>query len=166
AWPHERTDWPGKFAPIPWVFADVVRHLVPGERVRILVDDAASEARARRTLARAHVDGGGGDFFRIPTDRCWTRDYGPLFVPRADGPVAITDWRFNGWAKYPNGHRDDAVPARLARRLGLERWKLDLVLEGGAIDGNGRGALLATEECLLSTVQARNPRLGREGLED
>src|SRR5262249_27551779 len=127
AWPHERTDWPGKFAPIPWVFADVVRHLVPGERVRILVDDAASEARARRTLARAHVDVGGVDFFRIPTDRCWTRDYGPLFVRRDDGTVAITDWRFTGWAKYPNWHRDDAVPARLARRLGLERWKLDLV---------------------------------------
>jgi agmatine deiminase len=166
AWPHERTDWPGKFAPIPWVFADVVRHLVAGERVRILVDDAASETRAHRTLARAHVDVGGVDFFRIPTDRCWTRDSGPLFVRRDDGTVAITDWRFNGWAKYPNWRRDDAVPARLARRLGLERWKLDLVLEGGAIDGNGRGALLATEECLLSTVQARNPRLGREDLED
>src|SRR4029079_16731631 len=80
AWPHERTDWPGKFAAIPWVYAEVVRHLVVGERVRILVDDAPMERSARRLLARAGVDLVRVDFFRIPTDRSWTRDFCPLFV--------------------------------------------------------------------------------------
>jgi agmatine deiminase len=165
AWPHERSDWPGKFAPIPWVVGEVVRHLVLGERVRLLVDDAASERRARAILRRAGVDLADLDFFRIPTDRTWTRDYCPLFVRRGPGEVAITNWRFTGWAKYPNCRRDDAVPGRIARRLGLREWKLDVVLEGGAVDGNGRGTLLATEECLLSPVQARNPRLDRAALE-
>jgi agmatine deiminase len=166
AWPHERRDWPGKFATIPWVYGEVVRQLVVGERVRILVDDARAEAGARRLLGRVGVDLGRVDFFRIPTDRSWTRDFCPLFVRRdADGDVALTSWRFNAWAKYPNWRRDAAAPARIARRLGRRVWNVDVVLEGGAIDVNGRGSLLATEECLLSDVQARNPGLSRADLE-
>ena len=72
--------------------------------------------------------------------------------------MAITNWQFNGWAKYDNWRKDDAMPAHLARRLKMRAWKPDLVLEGGSIDVNGRGLLLTTEECLLSPVQARNPR--------
>jgi agmatine deiminase len=171
AWPHERTDWPGKFAPVPWVYAEVVRHLVPGERVRILVADAATEKGARRLLVRAGVDVALVDFFRVATDRSWTRDYCPLFVRRdEDGDVALTNWRFTGWAKYSNHRRDDAVPDRLARKLGRRQWQpaiggRRLVLEGGAIDVNGRGTLLATEECLLDAVQARNPGVSRADLE-
>jgi agmatine deiminase len=175
AWPHERADWPGKLAVIPWVYGEVVRHLVPGERVRILVDDARIEARARALLGRVGVDHGSVDFVRVPTDRAWTRDFCPLFVRRDDGDVAITNWRFNGWAKYPNWRRDDAVADRLARRLRRRQWKpavpdgpgrpRRIVLEGGSIDVNGRGTLLTTEECLLDTVQARNPGVGRDALE-
>ena len=165
AWPHERSDWPGKFAAIPWVYAEVVRHLVPGERVRILVNDAATERSARRVLARAGVDPGRVEFFRVPTDRSWTRDFCPLFVRRDDGEVALTNWKFNGWAKYPNWKRDDAVPDRLAKLLRRRQWKPGLVLEGGSIDVNGRGTLLTTEECLLSPVQARNPGVERADLE-
>jgi len=170
AWPHERTDWPGKLATIPWVYAEVVRHLVPGERVRILVDDATMEARARRVLAQSGVDLRQVDFFRIPTDRSWTRDFCPLFVRHETGEVALTNWRFNGWAKYPNARRDDAVNDRLARRLRRRQWKPEIggnriVLEGGSIDVNGRGTLLTTEECLLSPVQARNPGLSPADVE-
>jgi agmatine deiminase len=174
AWPHEKRDWPGKFAPIPWVFAEVVRALVPGERVRIEVNDRAHEDRARRILRRCGVDPSRVDFFRIPTDRVWTRDHGPLFVRNEAGEVALTHWRFNGWAKYPNHLRDDAVPDRIARLQKRRQWKpavrIDdakrlVVLEGGSIDVDGQGTLLTTEECLLSDVQARNPGLGREQLE-
>src|SRR5262249_54055981 len=85
AWPHERSGWPGKFAPIPGVYGEVVRHLVPGERVRILVNDAGTERQARGVLRRLGVNLGRVDFFRVPTDRSWTRDFCPLFVRRADG---------------------------------------------------------------------------------
>jgi agmatine deiminase len=165
AWPHERSDWPGKFATIPWVYVEVVRQLVRGERVRILVRDAAMERASRKMLGRAGVDLARVDFFRVPTDRSWTRDFCPLFVRRHDGDVALTNWKFNAWAKYPNWRRDDRVPDRLARLLGRRQWKLDVVLEGGAIDVNGRGTLLATEECLLSDQQRRNPGLARADLE-
>ena len=165
AWPHNRMDWPGRFAPIPWVYAEIVRKLARVERVRILVEDAEHEERARKILKKVAAALEAVEFFRFPTDRVWTRDYGPLFVKNRRGEIGITKWRFNAWAKYNDWRRDDAVTGRIARALGLRMWAPDLVLEGGSIDVNGRGLLLTTGECLLSPVQARNPGLGRPGIE-
>lgn len=166
AWPHERSDWPGKFAPIPWVYAEIVRHLARVERVRLLVETREAIAPLRRLLEKAGVQLEAVDFFVCPTDRGWLRDAGPIFLKGPGGEVALTDWLFNGWAKYDNWRRDNRVPAFIARRLGLRRWPTGIVLEGGAIDVNGLGSLLATEECLLSPVQARNPHLSRRELEE
>ena len=171
AWPHEKTDWPGKFAPIPWVYGEIVRRLARVERVRILVADRAEELRARRVLEKSGADLAAVDFFRVRTNRSWTRDFGPIFVKNAAGERAILNWRFNGWAKYDNWKYDDAATGKLARQLKLPAWEpayngRRVVLEGGSIDVNGRGTLLATEECLLSPVQARNPGLSREDLHE
>jgi len=166
AWPRERTDWPGKFAPIPWVYGDIVRRLARVERVRILVQDVATEKSARRVLSKCAADMSAVEFFRWPTNRSWTRDYCPIFVRDQKGQVAITDWLFNGWAKYDNWRDDNRIPSRVARRLKVREFEPGIVLEGGSIDVNGAGLLLSTEECLLSeSVQVRNPGLGREGLE-
>jgi agmatine deiminase len=170
AWPHEAADWPGRFGPIPWVYAEIVRHLHDSERVCIEVNDRAAQQRAQRVLTRHGIDLNRIAFYRFPTDRVWTRDHGPIFVRDEAGRLAVTDWRFNGWAKYDNWKRDDAVPRRVARALGLPRieprWHgRRVVLEGGSIDVDGAGTLLTTEECLLSPVQARNPGLTRADLE-
>ena len=165
AWPHNRDDWPGRFAPIPWVYGEIVRKLARAERVRILVEHEDHEQSARRILRKIGADLDAVEVFRVATDRVWTRDYGPLFVRNATGEVAITNWRFNGWAKYDNWKKDDAVTSQLARQLKMPQWQPDVVLEGGSIDVNGGGLVLTTEECLLSPVQARNPGLGRAGIE-
>jgi len=170
AWPHERSDWPGKFATIPWVYGEIVRRLARVERVRILVNDSEAQKKAQRVLLKSGADLGAVEFFRAPTNRSWTRDYGPIFLKNAKGEIAVTNWRFNGWAKYNNWKRDDAVPETLRRRLRLPAWEpahegCRIVLEGGSIDVNGAGALLTTEECLLSNLQARNPGLERKDLE-
>jgi agmatine deiminase len=172
-WPHNRTDWPGRFGPIPWAYAEITRAVSRGEIVRILIESAAHEARARRILARGGADFSRIEFFRIPTDRGWTRDSGPAFVrrerPRAE--VAIRHFQFNGWARYPDWRRDVLVPERIARALGLcllpaRASGRKVVLEGGAIDVNGRGSLITTEECLLDPrVQVRNPGFGRADYE-
>lgn len=170
AWPHERTDWPGKFAAIPWVYAEIVRHLSRVERVRILVDNADAELKARRILHKSGAQMPAVEFFQAPTDRSWTRDYCPIFIRNAAGERAILNWRFNGWAKYDNYSNDDAVPEQLAPPLGLPvctpmfRGRR-VVLEGGSIDVNGAGSILTTEECLLSDVQARNPGFTRQDIE-
>jgi agmatine deiminase len=170
SWPHQRADWPGKFAPIPWVYAEIVRHLHESEEVRILVNGPRGEQRARDVLKRTSLDWKKIKFRHIPTDRTWTRDTGPLFVKSFEGEIAATAWRFNGWAKYANHRRDALVAERLAAGLGLRLWKPELggrrvVLEGGSIEVNGDGCLLTTEECLLSKTQERNPGLSRADYE-
>ena len=169
AWPHNPNDWPGKFQPIPWVYADIVRHLARVEDVHILVNDAAAEKRARGILKRAGADFARVHFQQWPTNRVWTRDSGPIFVRNHD-TVTVTDWKFNAWAKYDDWQLDDQLPARAAELLDVLAWQPMIgghrvVLEGGSIDVNGAGTLITTEECLLSEVQQRNPGISREQLE-
>jgi agmatine deiminase len=169
-WPHNKSDWPGKFAPIPWVYGEIVRRLAPGEVVRILVNSAAHEAQASRVLTKCGVDLARVEFLRFPTNRGWTRDFGPIFVRRGRD-LAIARFHFNAWAKYPDWKKDDKIPALVARRFKLPVIEpkvngAPVILEGGSIDVNGRGSLITTEECLLHpTVQARNPLLHRAQVE-
>jgi agmatine deiminase len=170
AWPHETSDWPGKFAPIPWLYGDIVRHLSAVERVRILVESGEAREKARKVLERCHANLAAVDFHVLATDRSWVRDTMAIFVHDGAGSVCATDWKFNAWAKYENYKRDDKVPAFAAKQLDVERVVCEhegkpVVLEGGSIDVNGKGVLLTTEECLLSDVQARNPNMSRADLE-
>ncbi|HUQ93214.1 MAG TPA: agmatine deiminase family protein [Bryobacteraceae bacterium] len=170
AWPHERSDWPGKFAPVPWVYGEMVRYLSRAEKVRILVTDEKLERSAKRVLKQCGAQLSNVEFFLLGTDRSWTRDYCPIFVHDEKGRVALTHWRFNGWGKYENHGRDSSIPLCLRQSLKLPYRKpmigrRHVVLEGGSIDCNGRGTLMTTEECLLSDVQARNPGMTREQLE-
>jgi agmatine deiminase len=131
--------------------------------------------RVAGMLERAGVNLDQVSFHKWATDRGWMRDSGPIFVKDGAGKIAITHWRFNGWAKYDDWHLDEKIPGRVTKLLGLPAWKPELrmaggkthrvVLEGGSIDVNGTGAMLTTEECLLSEVQQRNPGVRREQLE-
>lgn len=172
-WPHNRGDWPGKMAPVYWAYGEIVRRLTQTERVCILVDSKAHADRARGVLSRAGVDFLQVTFFERPTNRGWTRDFGPVFV-RGEGAraeVAVVDFQFNAWAKYPDWELDDGVAKAVARKLELRLFPAVVngrrfVLEGGAVDGNGQGALLTTEECLLDPkVQVRNPGMSRAEVE-
>jgi agmatine deiminase len=145
-WPHNLTDWPGKFTPIPWVYGEIARQLVPREVVRVLVNNRQHGARARNVLERVGVDLTRVEFFQFPTNRGWTRDFGPIFVRRgspepvdaapeieasttklnrdrhrprasASSELAIVRFRFNAWAKYPDWQMDDRVPERVAQAL-------------------------------------------------
>ena len=177
AWPHHQSDWPGRAAAIPWVFAEIARQLQHSERVRIIVGSAREEQRARRILERAQVRSSAIEFFRYPTDRSWTRDYLPTFVVRRTArgqELGAVKWRFNGWARYRDHQLDDAAGLAVAQRHARHCWQPEavvrgrarrVVLEGGAIDVDGAGTLLASESCLLSGPTARNPGLGRTGLE-
>ncbi len=169
AWPHNAEDWPGKFQPIPWVYAEIVRHLSRVEDVHILVNDLTAERRANGLLRRAGANLARLHFHHWQTDRVWLRDSGPIFVKSGDD-LAVTNWKFNAWAKYDNWHRDDLIPQHVAAHYALPELRPEvngqrLVLEGGSIDVNGASLLLTTEECLLSEVQQRNPGVSREQLE-
>ena len=169
AWPHHTPDWPGEFAAIPWVTAEIVRRLHRHELVHLVVEDARQQQRASEVLDRVGVDLSRVKFHRFPTNRSWLRDSGPTFVTQGS-ELGATCWRFNAWARYSNWKKDSRVAAKIAaaaRGLAWQpRWKnRPVVLEGGSIDVNGCGTLLTTEECLLGAVQARNPHLGRDDIE-
>ena len=172
AWPHHEPDWPGKFEPIRWVYAEIVRALAPHETVQILCHDEKTEEQAWHCLQMHEVKKTRYHLHRCPTDRVWTRDSGPTGVHLADGSVRLVHWDFNAWAKYENFAHDRKVGAVVASVTGLARHeparpdgKGRVVLEGGGIETDGAGTMLVTEEWLLSKVQVRNPGLTRADYE-
>ncbi len=170
-WPHELTDWPGKFAPIPWAFAEIVRLLSTVERVYLLVESRGAESRVRNILQQSGANLKAVDFLRVPTDRGWMRDSGPICVNNPAGDVAYNHFAFNGWAKYSNHKKDAMAVTKANRQLKHRVWQpvhkgRRVVLEGGSIDVNGKGTLLTTQECLLSTTQERNPGFARQDYEE
>ena len=220
AWPHYHGDWPGKFEPIPWVFAEIIRNLVKHERVELIVNNSSSARQARRVLERAHALSPDIRFHRWPTNRIWLRDSGCIFLTHTKSGAARPDpfdslrslragsrerlslhesrgrheregheftraiqraersaasaaedllalkFRFNAWAKYSNWRYDEKIGSLMAKAAHAQEIRAlavgeRIVLEGGSIDVNGAGTILTTEECLLSKVQERNPRMVR-----
>ncbi len=182
AWPHNREDWPGKFEPIPWIIAEIIRHIASAEKVHLVVESKADIAAVTDILDKSVVKLSAVRFYVLKTDRIWTRDSGPIFVRKPGASKAgrsnliALGWLFNAWAKYDNYHRDAKLPQFAAETQGVELLQpcvtvsggkaARLVLEGGSIDVNGAGCLLTTEECLLSKVQCRNPGISRSVLEE
>src|SRR5665213_1201003 len=111
AWPHQREDWPGKFAPIPWVYTEIVRNLSRVEKVHVIVRSGSMKRRVSDALELAGANLDRVAFFKAATNRAWLRDSGPTFLVRdpAEGkvnpPVCLIDWKFNAWAKYDNWKR-------------------------------------------------------------
>ena len=161
-WPHQKEDWPNKFSPINWVYTEIVKNIVDGEIVRIIAQTKNDQSRIENYLKRAHVDLTNIRFIILQTDRGWMRDSSPAFIKEGNDVKAV-QFKFNGWAKYDNWKKDQKIPKTIAKSAGLELLEAkyknqNVVLEGGAIDYNGKGTLLTTEECLLDEkVQTRNP---------
>jgi agmatine deiminase len=193
AWPHYHRDWPGKFEPVPWVYAEIIRNMARHERVELIVNDAAAERQARKLVDRANAISENVRVHRWPTNRVWLRDSGCIFVKEQpgfarpdsrgrlsphntagvlapEGSLLALNFRFNAWAKYSNWRYDEKIGGLMAnvartREIRPMHGSNRVVLEGGSIDVNGQGTLLTTEECLLSKVQQRNPGMSRKDYE-
>ena len=169
-WPHQKEDWPGKFAPIPWVYTEIIKNIIPGELVRIVVQSHTERTKILNYLERAHIDLNNIEFIFAKTDRGWMRDTSPVLVKKGRKTAAVK-FAFNGWSKYDNWKKDKNIPTTLSNVLEIDmieaiHEKKIVVLEGGAIDSNGCGTLLTTEECLLDDkVQVRNPGFTKKDYE-
>jgi agmatine deiminase len=161
-WPYNKSDWPGKFSPIQWIYAEIVKYISRSEIVRIFVHSKEEKQKAEKVLKAVDVNFDNVEFFIKKTDRGWLRDSGPMFVKSGNEIIAV-DFKFNAWAKYNDYKLDDKIPQFISEKLKLkstiaEYYSQTVVLEGGSIDTNGRGTLITTEECLLDEkVQIRNP---------
>jgi agmatine deiminase len=161
-WPYNKSDWPGKFSPIPYVYAEIVKYISRGEKVRIFVQSNDHRLKAEKVLKGSNGSLDNVEFYIKKTNRGWLRDSGPIYVKDENEIIAL-DFRFNGWAKYDDYKLDDKIPSFITNKLNLKRVVAEhngrqIVLEGGAIDSNGKGTLITTEECLLDEkIQIRNP---------
>lgn len=171
SWPHAKADWPGKFAPVPWVFAEMVRVITgSGQRVGLLVKDAAIRAEAMEMLDRAGATLHLVDMLEVKTNRGWLRDCGPIWVKDGMGGLVALNWKFNAWAKYGNWRLDNDVPEFIADFTNDDTLEptandIPIVLEGGGIEVDGAGSIIVTEEWLLSDTQVRNKKFTAEDYE-
>lgn len=171
SWPHAKADWPGKFAPIPYVFAEMVRVITgSGQRVGLLVKDEKAETEAEKILQDSGVDIALVDLLQVPTNRGWLRDCGPIWVDDGMGGMTALNWKFNAWAKYKNWQLDNEVPEAICDftlddTLEPTANDIPIVLEGGGIEVDGKGTIIVTEEWLQDKVQVRNPGFTKEDYE-
>ncbi|GMM91954.1 agmatine deiminase family protein [Qipengyuania sp. MTN3-11] len=153
--PHDGEEWPEVLPRAQEQIAGFANAVAEsGQEVRLLVRDAANEARARELVT------GAVRLERRTYGDIWLRDTGPLVL----GDGSARRFAFNGWGGKYRMAGDETVGAELARDAGLPVETADWILEGGAIDVDGAGRLVTTEECLLNPN--RNPNLSREEIED
>ena len=156
--PHLADEWPGVLARAQEQIAGFANAVAEsGQGVRLLVRDAATEACARSLVSEAVT------LERRVYGDVWLRDTGPLVVTDASGHRAARRFGFNGWGGKYLMPGDETIGAELARDAGLEVTTADWIFEGGAIDGDGTGLVVTTEQCLLNPN--RNPALARGEIE-
>ena len=161
--PENGNDWPGKYHAIQWAFVEFIKKVATYETVYLVVANHKLQDKVLDMLERAHVNLENVQFIIQKTNRSWMRDSGPIIVESTDNKPEAINFNFNGWAKYKNYRLDKAIPAVIAQTLDIPltvaKYKgKPVILEGGAIDSNGKGTILTSEECLLHpSVQVRNP---------
>jgi len=166
AFPHHRTDFPGKLAALPWTFAEMARVITRGERVRLLCRDADERRRAQTIFDRAGVPLAAVDFYLCDTNRSWLRDSLPIWAFQGRQRVALK-FRFDGWSRYRDHHKDERAGQWAAKRFGPAVLPTlpdgqRIILEGGSVDFDGRGTVLTTEECLVTSARARFRLVGAD----
>ena len=175
AWPHNKNDWPNRFKKIPLVFAKIIAKISRVQKVYTLIENKHDKPKALELIKKFKVKVKNIFIIIKKTDRVWTRDYGPIYlINEKKHKKIILNWKFNAWAKYKNYLNDNSINNKIIKIKKMEciipQYRIknkvkNIVLEGGAIDVNGLGCLLATEECLLSKVQERNPGLKKKDME-
>jgi len=160
--PHNGKDWPGKYEAIQWAFVEFIKKVATYEKVFLIVADDKLKAKVSKMLETAAVQMTNVSFIIHKTNRSWMRDSGPIIVKNGSKREAL-NFNFNGWAKYKNINLDKHVPAKVGQFLQLPTTQVlykgkPVIVEGGAIDSNGKGTLLTSEECLMHPdIQVRNP---------
>jgi agmatine deiminase len=171
-WPHNKEDWPGKIAPIYWVYGEIAKKISEGENVHIVVESKEHQQKAMKVLSDIGAELNNIKFFVLKTDRGWMRDSGPAFVKNDSGDIALVNFIFNGWAKYSNYKKDAKLPSYISKKFNFQRFipthnGTQVCLEGGSIDINGKGTLITTEECLMDDeTQVRNPGFSKKDYEE
>lgn len=167
SWPHNMETWPGpRLKDIMPSYMQFIKEVSKGEKVRINVSGQQMKDEAMRQMEKHDIDPGPVEFFFHPTNDSWCRDHGPAFLIKENSDLrkVIVNWEYNAWGgKYPPYDLDNQIPLKIAKSLELPVYSPGIVMEGGSVEFNGKGALLTTESCLLN--KNRNPHLSKIEIE-
>lgn len=165
-WPSNRETWPQqRLARVEKVYVNIIKALHNYESIHLFVNDESIKKRAENHLKKAEVNLSQITFHIQQINDVWARDCGPIFVKNRKNNFILLDWDYNAWGeKYPPFDADNFIPTYVAKALSMEKIQPKMVLEGGAIDVNGKGVLLTTESVLLN--ENRNPHLSKNEIED
>ncbi|MCQ2975814.1 MAG: agmatine deiminase family protein [Bacteroidales bacterium] len=170
--PYNGKDFPGKLHPVRWAFVEYIKKISFSENVIILVRDEDHKLAVSQMLEESSVNMTAINLVIYNTQRTWMRDSGPITVLDENNRPVILDFKFNAWARYTYHRCDDFIPQFIAKFVDEPFVQPTyngkrVVLEGGAIDINGCGSLICTEECLMSdTEQVRNPGFSKQDYEE
>ncbi|GAB4404720.1 MAG: agmatine deiminase family protein [Microscillaceae bacterium] len=166
-WPQNEATWTGpRLKAVQMVFLEFIRAVSQGEKVHLMVQDAAMQADVAEALDKIGTALSQVHFHQWPTNDAWIRDYGPAFLinRQAEAPKLLVNWTYNAWGgKYPPFEQDNQIPTRVAQCLGVPSFDGPAIMEGGSVEFNGQGTLLTTEGCLLHPN--RNPQLKKPEIE-
>ena len=167
SWIHKNESWPGTIDKVYPYYVEFIKTLSQSEKVCINVNGESMKAFAVKYLQQADVDLNNVQFYIHPTNDAWCRDHGPAFLinPKAEQKKVIVDWNYNAWGnKYPPYDLDDVIPTLIAKDYNIPVFYPGIVMEGGSVEFNGKGALLTSTSCLLNPN--RNPHLTQKQIEE
>ncbi len=164
-WPHDKSDWAPHLNSVEPVFVEIARHISQRQGLLIVARDETHKDHIRHCLSQAGIDADTCQLYQIPSNDTWARDHGPIGV-YTEGKLHLLNFIFNAWGgKFP-AHKDDAISRQLQQQGAFGDTPLlsqDLVLEGGALETDGQGTLLAVRRSLIDP--ARNPCLSQAQIE-
>ena len=165
-WPYNKNDWPGHFKSIPYTVAKIIGIISQDQKVNLIIKINERKLEIKKILKKYDTKIRNIKFHNISSDRIWIRDSGPIFlINKKINEKIFLNFKFNGWSKYNNYLRDNKINDFISKKMKVKKIEpkikfkktyKPIVLEGGAIDVNGKGSILLTEECLLSKTQQRN----------
>jgi agmatine deiminase len=164
AWPHDVVTFP-EIEKVEMAYLQMISALSKNEHVNLFVKDFVTKDKVRKLLEQDKIDLQKINFYVWDYADVWFRDYGPIFVLNKEKKqIAFVHWIFNAWGgKYKDLARDTQIPYVISKTLQQNNFRPGIVMEGGAVDTNGMGTLLTTEQCLLNPN--RNPNLTRDDIE-
>ena len=167
-WPHQHSDWAGSLPTIEQFFIQLTNAITRFEKALIVCYDEQHREHITDLLETSQVALNNIIFFTANTNDTWTRDYGPIYLrSESDDELQLLDFQFNAWGNKFIADKDNLVSASLKQQgiLNCRDYQhIELILEGGSIDADGKGRVLTTKQCLLN--KNRNPDLTEAEIEN
>lgn len=159
-WPHQYEYGLSYRNGLDATWVAITQALVGGEKVHIIAYDNTEKNRIISLLIAASVPLTNVDFYIFPTNDVWVRDNGPIFVRDTNGDLLIEDWGFNGWGGKYNYNLCNLIPTSISSSISIPVINLNSIMtnEGGAVELDGNGVLMACKSSIISQSPANSVR--------